>query len=207
MPPIHLASRRQLNAATTALAYIAGVVLVNVGFSHHPDLDWFWSLLVGGVLALRDLAQRRWGHAVLLLMLIGAGLSFCLGAPAVALASVTAFLISETVDWLVYSTTHRPFAERVWWSVLCSAPVDTAAFLVMADLWSWPLFAIGLASKVLAGGLISLGLRARSEVARGAVGHEPQTQGRPDLRNRKTDQCTGYCPPTNTGSASSESPY
>lgn len=145
---------------------------MNVGFSHHPDLDWFWSILVGGVLALRDLAQRRWGHAVLLLMLIGAGLSFRLGAPAVALASVTAFLISETVDWLVYSTTHRPFAERVWWSVVCSAPVDTAVFLAMADLWSWPLFVIGVASKVFAGGLISLSLRARSGAVSGA-GHHP----------------------------------
>jgi uncharacterized PurR-regulated membrane protein YhhQ (DUF165 family) len=118
---------------------------------------------VGGILALRDLAQRRWGHAVLLLMLIGAGLSFRLGAPAVALASVTAFLVSETVDWLVYSTTHRPFAERVWWSVLCSAPVDTAVFLAMAGLWSWWLFSIGVFSKVLAGGLISISLRARAQ--------------------------------------------
>jgi hypothetical protein len=163
LPPIRFASRRHLDAATTALAYIAGVVLVNVGFSHHPELDWFWSLLVGGILALRDLAQRRWGHAVLMLMLIGAGLSFRLGAPAVALASVTAFLVSETVDWLVYSTTHRPFAERVWWSVLCSAPVDTAVFLAMAGLWSWWLFSIGVFSKVLAGGLISISLRARAQ--------------------------------------------
>lgn len=162
LPSIRLPSPRHLDAATTALAYIACVVLVNVGFSHHPYLDWFWSLLVGGVLALRGLAQRRWGHAVLLLILIGAGLSFRLGAPAVALASVTAFLISETVDWLVYSTTRSPFSKRVWWSVLCSAPVDTSVFLAMAGLWSWPLFTIGVGSKILAGGLISLSLRARS---------------------------------------------
>lgn len=57
---------------TTALAYIARLVLVNVGFSLHPDLDWFWGLLVGGLLVLPDLAQRRWVHAVLLLMLIAA---------------------------------------------------------------------------------------------------------------------------------------
>ena len=160
-----------MDAITTALAYVAGVVLVNVGFSHQPDLDWFWSLLVGGVLALRDLAQRRWGHSVLLLMVIGAGVSFRLGAPAVALASVTAFLVSETVDWLVYSTTHRPFAERVWWSVLCSAPVDTAVFLAMAGLWSWPLFSIGVFSKALAAGLISLSLRARRQATGGSAPH------------------------------------
>jgi hypothetical protein len=148
--------------ASTGLAYVAAVVLVNVGFSRHPELDWFWSLLVGGVLALRDVAQRRWGHRVLLLMLVGAALSFRLGAPAVALASATAFLISETVDWLVYTATHRPFATRIWWSVLCSAPVDTAVFLAMAGLLNGQLFAIGVGSKVLAGGLISLSLRTRS---------------------------------------------
>lgn len=150
--------------ASTGLAYVAAVVLVNVGFSRHPELDWFWSLLVGGVLALRDVAQRRWGHRVLLLMLVGAALSFRLGAPAVALASATAFLISETVDWLVYTATHRPFATRIWWSVLCSAPVDTAVFLAMAGLLNGQLFAIGVGSKVLAGGLISLSLRTRRQI-------------------------------------------
>ena len=160
--PIHRPSARRRDTAATAFAYIGGVLFVNVGFSHRPDLDAFWSLLVGGVLALRDLAQRHWGHGVLLLMLVGAALSFRLGAPAVALASATAFLISETVDWLVYTATHRPFATRIWWSVLCSAPVDTAVFLAMAGLLNGQLFAIGVVSKVLAGGLISLSLRARA---------------------------------------------
>lgn len=148
--------------AITALSYVGAVVAVNVGFSLLPQLDWFWSLLVGGVLALRDLAQRHWGHRVLLLMLIGAGLSWRLGAAAIAVASASAFLVSESVDWLVYSATHRPFAERVWRSVLASAPIDTAVFLHLAHLWSWPLFAIGVASKVMAGALISLALRRRA---------------------------------------------
>ena len=149
--------------ATTALAYIGAVVAVNVGFSLQPELDWFWSLLVGAVLALRDLAQRHWGHRVLLLMLIGAILSWRLGAAAVAMASACAFLVSESIDWLVYTTTKRPFATRVWRSVLASAPIDTAVFLHLAALWSWPLFGIGVASKILAGALISLylGQRAR----------------------------------------------
>lgn len=146
---------------TAAATYVGGVVAVNVGFSHSPDLDGFWSLLVGGVLALRDGAQRQWGHGVLGLMLVGASLSYVLGDPAIALASASAFVISESVDWLVYSVTHRPFAERVWRSVLASAPVDTAVFLHLAQLWSWPLFLIGAGSKILAGALISLALRRR----------------------------------------------
>lgn len=146
----------------TAAAYVSGVVAVNVGFSLSPELDWFWSLLVGGVLALRDGAQRSWGHGVLVLMVIGACLSYWLGNPAVAIASVSAFLISESVDWVIYSTTHRPFSERVWRSVLASSPVDTAVFLHLAHLWSWELFAIGSGSKILAGALISLSLRKQS---------------------------------------------
>ena len=142
--------------------YISAVVAVNVGFSHSPQYDGFWSVLVGCVLVLRDAAQRAWGHGVLALMLVGAGLSYALGNPAVALASAAAFAISESVDWIVYTTTQRPFAERVWRSVLASAPVDTAAFLHLAQLWSWPLFSIGVASKVLAAGLISLALRRQA---------------------------------------------
>ena len=142
------------------------MVAVNVGFSHSPQYDWFWSVLVGCVLVLRDAAQRVWGHGVLVLMAGGAALSYALGNPAVALASAAAFAISETVDWVVYSTTHRPFAERVWRSVLASAPIDTAAFLHLAQLWSWSLFAIGVASKLFAAGLISLALRRRAAQAR-----------------------------------------
>jgi uncharacterized PurR-regulated membrane protein YhhQ (DUF165 family) len=146
----------------TSTAYVGAVVAVNVGFSQSPDLDWFWSFVVGGVLVLRDAVQRHWGHGVLGLMLMAAVLSYQLANPAVALASATAFLISETVDWIVYTTTHRPFAQRVWRSVLASAPLDTATFLHLAQIWSWSLFAIGVASKVAAGGVIALALRRRS---------------------------------------------
>jgi hypothetical protein len=141
------------------MAYVLTVVAVNIGFSHSPSLDWVWSLLVGGVLVLRDVAQRQWGHGVLGLMVLAAALSYLLGNPAVALASATAFVISETVDWLVYTTTHRPFADRVWRSVLASAPVDTATFLHLAQIWSWPLFAIGVISKVAVAGAIAMILR------------------------------------------------
>lgn len=146
-----------------AAAYVGCVVALNVGFSHQPQLDVLWSTLAGGVLALRDGAQRSWGHGVLGWMLVAAGLSYQLGNPAVALASAAAFGVSESVDWLVYTTTQRPFAERVWRSVLASAPVDTAVFLNLAQLWSWPLFAIGAGSKILTGLLISVGLRRRAQ--------------------------------------------
>lgn len=147
--------------ARTAIGYVAIVVALNVGFSMWPEHDWFWSLLVGSVLVLRDYAQRVWGHACLALMGLAALLSYLLGSPEVALASATAFAVSETIDWLVYSYTRRPFADRVLLSTAASAPIDSTVFLVLANLFSWQLLAIGVASKCTAGLVVWATLRWR----------------------------------------------
>lgn len=150
-----------MSRAGSALAYIGAVVLVNIGFSNQPGLDWFWSLLVGGVFVLRDVAQRSWGHSTLVLMVLGALISWWLGAPAVALASATAFLVSETIDWLVYSLSKRPFADRVLLSTAISAPVDSLIFLNMAHIFSSMLFGINVAAKLTASLIIYLLLKGR----------------------------------------------
>lgn len=152
--------------ARTAIPYVTIVVALNVGFSIWPEHDWFWSLLVGSVLVLRDYAQRVWGHACLLLMALAAVLSYLLGSPEVALASATAFAVSETVDWLVYSVTHRPFADRVLLSTAASAPIDSTVFLLLAHLFTWQLLAIGVASKWTAGAVVWAMLRLRQRGAR-----------------------------------------
>ena len=138
------------------------MVLVNVGFSLNPELDWLWSLVVGGVLVLRDVTQRSWGHRTLVLMLIAAAISYRLASPQLALASAAAFLVSETLDWAVYTLTKRPFADRVLLSVAISAPVDTALFLVLANIWSWSLFGLGFGAKLAAGVVLSLLFRRRA---------------------------------------------
>lgn len=151
--------------ARTAIPYVTIVVALNVGFSVWPEHDAFWSLLVGSVLVLRDYAQRVWGHGCLLLMALAALLSYLLGSPEVALASASAFAVSETVDWLVYSLTRRPFADRILLSTAASAPVDSTVFLVLAHLFSWHLLAIGVASKVTAGLVVWALLRWRQRPA------------------------------------------
>ena len=156
--------------ARTAIPYVTIVVALNVGFSLHPEHDAFWSLLVGSVLVLRDYAQRVWGHWCLLLMAVAALLSYLLGSPEVALASATAFAVSETMDWLVYSFTHRPFADRVLLSTCASAPIDSTVFLLLADLFTWQLFAIGVASKCTAGLIVWLTLRLRHRRHPGRLG-------------------------------------
>ncbi len=119
-----------------SIVYMALIVAVNVGFVATPLValpdGTLWppmSLVVGFVFVARDFAQREAGHRVLLFMLMGAVLSYLMASPAVAAASAAAFLVGECVDWGVYSVTKRPLSERILYSSLLGAPVDSVVFL------------------------------------------------------------------------------
>ncbi len=120
----------------STLIYIALIVAVNWGFTVVPLVKMpggeMWppmSLAVGFIFVVRDFAQREVGHRVLIAMLVGAGLSYVMASPYVAIASAAAFLVSELVDWLVYTFTHRPLAARILYSSLLGTPVDSIVFL------------------------------------------------------------------------------
>lgn len=121
-----------------AVLYALSIVLVNVGFTVVPlvflPTGEMWppmSLAVGLVFVIRDFAQRAIGHRILLVMLVGAILSYFMASPFVALASMTAFAVSETVDWGVYTFARRPLEQRILLSSLLSTPIDSAIFLTM----------------------------------------------------------------------------
>lgn len=127
---------QRLLSTRFTLMYIALIVAVNYGFSVVPLVKLpdgtMWpplSLVVGFIFVVRDFAQREIGHRVLLAMLIGAALSYVMADPYVAVASAAAFLVSELADWLIYSLTKRPLSQRIIYSSLLSAPLDSAVFL------------------------------------------------------------------------------
>jgi uncharacterized PurR-regulated membrane protein YhhQ (DUF165 family) len=47
-------------------------------------------------------------------MLAALVLSYVTSDPSIALASATAFAVSECIDWLVFSITKRPLRDRLW---------------------------------------------------------------------------------------------
>jgi queuosine precursor transporter len=49
--------------------------------------------------------------------------------PFIAVASVSAFLVSETADWIVYTVTKRPLRDRILASSAVSSPLDSVVFL------------------------------------------------------------------------------
>lgn len=119
-----------------AVLYVIAIVVVNYGFTVLPLVPMptgeMWppmSLAVGLVFVLRDFAQREIGHRVLALMLIGGLLSWWTASPFVAFASLSAFAVSELADWALYSFSKRPFHERVLWSSIIAAPLDSVVFL------------------------------------------------------------------------------
>jgi queuosine precursor transporter len=130
--------------------YIATIVAVNYGFSAFPGQEWLWSMLIGSVFVTRDFAQRAVGHWCLLAMAIAAALSWWLADPFVALASVCAFAASELIDWLIYTVSKRPIADRVLLSSAISTPVDSVVFLAMIGALSLDLVALQVAAKMVA---------------------------------------------------------
>ena len=94
------------------------------------------SLVVGLVFVVRDFSQREIGHKVIIAMLIAGALSWLMADPFVALASVTAFLVSEFADWGVYTWTKKPFAQRILISSVISTPLDSGIFLAIIGHFS-----------------------------------------------------------------------
>ena len=154
----------------TAL-YVVLIVLVNWGFTVVPLVDMpggeKWppmSLVVGFIFVARDFAQREIGHRVIIAMLIAAVLSYVMASPYVAVASLSAFLISEFADWAVYSFTGRPFSQRVLISSAIGTPLDSVVFLWAINHLSVSGIVAMTASKML-GALIVWRMMRRREAA------------------------------------------
>lgn len=88
----------------------------------------------GLTLALRDAVHETAGRRLAIVaVLVGAALSALLSGPALAVASGLAFLISETLDMLVYSRLRvRGWALALLSSNAAGLVVDSALFLWLA---------------------------------------------------------------------------
>ncbi len=123
------------------IIYIALILAINVAFVHVPLIALpngeMWppiSLAVGFTFVIRDYAQKHVGHHVLWCMLIGCGLSWYFATPELALASALAFAFGELADWAVFTFTKKPFSQRILYSSLLGAPLDSLIFLTLVGI-------------------------------------------------------------------------
>ncbi|MES2142053.1 MAG: hypothetical protein V4471_04110 [Pseudomonadota bacterium] len=126
-----------------SLTYIVLIVLLNTLFTYIPFTNVFGSEVspmdwtVGVVYVLRDFAQRELQHKVIFAMFVGSILSYGLASKAMAIASMSAFLIAELIDWAVYTFTRRPLSQRILWSASLSSPIDSGVFLAIIHQFNW----------------------------------------------------------------------
>lgn len=136
-------------------SYILSAVAVNALFLLVPPISIGGvmiapgSFVVGATFILRDYAQRDLGHYVLLATVLATMITATM-SPGLALASGTAFLLSELLDWAVFSRLPGSFSRRVFWSSVVGAPVDSIVFMTMAGFFSWPGVLVMTLSKLVA---------------------------------------------------------
>lgn len=127
------------------------------------------AIVTGLVLVVRDFAQRELKHWIWGAMIVGLLLSTLTSWIQVVVASGLAFLVSETIDWAVYTFSRRPLSQRIMLSSLASAPLDQVVFIGLASLvipgiFAWGTVLTGIASKLLGAWLVSqaVAMRERS---------------------------------------------
>jgi len=147
--------------------YVASIVLVNWMFTaiapwSTPMGDLYLAnVVVGFIFVLRDYAQREIGHYILFATAVAGGLTWFMVDPAIAAASITAFILSETADWGVYSFLRRPLSQRILVSSMIAVPLDTLAFQYLAGYLTPAAFVTEIASKAVGVVLVWYLLRAR----------------------------------------------
>lgn len=108
-----------------------GPCLVPVGFGLMAPSG---VLMIGAALVLRDAVHQTlgWRYA-LAAIAVGALISAGIAPPAIVVASVAAFLLSELADFAVYAPlARRRLALAVAASGVVGAVIDSAAFLLIA---------------------------------------------------------------------------
>jgi uncharacterized PurR-regulated membrane protein YhhQ (DUF165 family) len=161
--------------------YVAAIIMVNWLFAPAQLVQGitFWStpfgdlflanLVVGFVFVLRDYAQREIGHKVLLATFIAGIITYFMVDPGIAMASVTAFVLSEMADWAIYSFTRRPLQSRILISSLVAVPLDTLAFQYLAGYLTPAAFTTEVLSKALGVAIVWYLLKLRLDRAPAAV--------------------------------------
>jgi queuosine precursor transporter len=123
------------------VAYIGSIVIANWMTARFGLVPVGFGLLVtagtfaaGFALVTRDWVQVTFGRRVVLAaIVVGALLSALTSSRALAVASGLAFLVSELVDFGVFTPVRRrSLAGAVLLSSVVSAPVDTVLFLWLA---------------------------------------------------------------------------
>ena len=97
------------------------------------------AVAIGFTFSARDYVQRRYGKFGCWLWMVIAGILTWFLNPKIAFASVSAFAVSEIVDWLLFTYSSMPFKKRIILSNAISTPIDSIVFVSLAFGMYWPI--------------------------------------------------------------------
>lgn len=147
-----------ISKATAAIAFLVTILAANyvttrygmwpVGLGLTATAGTYFA---GLSFVLRDAVQDLAGRAaVVLLIVLGCGLSYAVSASSIATASAAAFLVSEATDFAIYSPLRkRGYLRAAVASNAAGALLDTWLFLTVAGFPLASAFAGQLVGKLL----------------------------------------------------------
>ena len=95
------------------------------------------AVMIGLTFSFRDLVQRQYGKWQCWIWMLIASVITYLFNQQLAVASVSAFLVAETVDWAIYTWLPGSFRKRLVMSNLLGTPLDSIVFVTLAFGLNW----------------------------------------------------------------------
>lgn len=170
---------KNLSASVLAVLMLAAILIANFVTSKYGMIPVGFGLmatagtyLAGLTFILRDSFQDLAGKkATLALILAGAGLSFLVSSPFIALASGLAFLASETADLAIYTPLRkRGYVRAALASNVVGSVVDTLLFLYVAGFPIMAALAGQLVGKLTVTGVaVALVVALRAKLRQGVT--------------------------------------
>lgn len=118
---------------------VANLMVIQFGIvSVGPLMFPAGAVVIGLTFSLRDFVQQRFGKWRCWYWTMAAAALSALFSLDVAVASVTAFLLSEAVDWAVFTFAGGSFKRRVVLSNLFGTPLDSTIFVALMFGGFWP---------------------------------------------------------------------
>lgn len=117
---------------------VVQLALAPVDFVNGEFNPWFilmfpaGAVWIGLTFSARDFVQRFWGHWWCWAWMISASIITVSLSWKVAIASLSAFIVAETTDWLVFMLMKKSLKWRLVVSNLISCPLDSIVFVTIA---------------------------------------------------------------------------
>ena len=129
---------------TSIALYLSGIITANILVHTFgivkigPLMFPAGAVMIGLTFSFRDMVQQRYGKwQCWIWMFVASGITLLFN-PQLALASVSAFLIAEFIDWAIFTFTGGTFQRRLILSNLIGTPVDSFVFVTLAFGFYWP---------------------------------------------------------------------